>query len=325
MKNNKGFISMSLVYSFLLVFVGISIALLSIYTENISDIRRLNNEIKNDLIERGNDQIIVLENLIEDGSFEAMGDQEVTHYWSNTGNCTFSSRSDSSQGNTNVQTGQAYYGSGSIEIRTEGLACQFTSQVGIHMYKDHVYYVEILHNSGDGYGDKFPDQAFTNIYFVNSESANPTSNDIITSATNIRAPKPFGVGWTMPSGTGAAFDMGTVNADIFRFKKNDGVYNIGIQFTDTTEEQPMYMDGFMLIDITAAIGIEKASKLCDNTTYNAGANAPEACTNNATVAPQIWRLKAKKMQTQEGNIVYGNDGFYDGRKVFSAHDPDSIK
>ncbi len=60
MKNNKGFISMSLVYSFLLVFVGISIALLSIYTENISDIRRLNNEIKNDLIERGNDQIIVL-------------------------------------------------------------------------------------------------------------------------------------------------------------------------------------------------------------------------------------------------------------------------
>ena len=61
MNNNKGFISMSLVYSFLIVFVAVSISLLAIYTENITQIRRLNNEIKDELIQKGNDRIIVFE------------------------------------------------------------------------------------------------------------------------------------------------------------------------------------------------------------------------------------------------------------------------
>ena len=57
MNNNKGFISMSLVYSFLIVFVAISISLLAIYTDNIIKIKKLNNEIKEELMKKGNEQI----------------------------------------------------------------------------------------------------------------------------------------------------------------------------------------------------------------------------------------------------------------------------
>ena len=335
MKNNKGFISMSLVYSFLLVFVAISIALLSIYTENIADIRKLNTEIKDDLIERGNDQIIVLKNLIVNGSFEEFNEHPVTDYWYNTANCKFSTRTTKTVKINNVDTilqeGQAYYGSGSIEINTDGTPCQFTSKNAIRMEQYHVYYVEILYNAGDGYGDKDTANAHTNLYFVNNYDANPSTSNIITSVTNIRAAKDFGAGWTMPTGTpGTNFDMGTVRADIFRFTRASGDYYIGLRFDDTTEKQPMYMDGFMLIDITAAIGKDKASQLCDDTDYpkeTPPTTTPGAsCSNNNTYAEKIWRLKARKMQvTPTSPIVYGNDGYYEGRKVFSAHDADSIK
>ena len=328
MKNNKGFISMSLVYSFLIVFVTISAALLTVYTENISDVRKLNTEIKDDLIERGNDQIIVLTNLVYDGSFEATGTGVVTDHWQVTGNrCNFSSKNVQSSESGYVQTGQSYYGDGSIEVFTDpgtgyNTDCRFASTHTMKLYKNHVYYVEITYNSGNGYP-----AGGTHLYFINNYNNDPTSTNMIatTSTPSLSSAKPFMTPWTMPSGSGATFTMGSVNADIFRFTKADGDYYIGLKFTGR-DTQPTYMDGFMLIDITAAIGVKEASKLCSNAEYALDSTtAPENCVNTATYAPQIWRLKSGKVKTTSGTIQYTTDGFYDDRKVFSAHDENSIK
>ena len=325
MKNNKGFISMSLVYSFLIVFVTISAALLTVYTENISDIRKLNTEIKDDLIERGNDQIIVLENLVTNGSFENTGSGVSASWYASNTNCSFSSKSvvTDPDGTNPKQTGQAYYGDGSIEINTELGNCFFASTSRIRLEKDHVYYVEITYNSGNGF-----DENATKLYFKkNNYNSSPSSTDYVnTSITpSLSSEKPFMTPWTMPSGSGSTFVMGSVNADIFRFKRDSGEYYIGLFFS-SRKSQPTYMDGFMLIDITAAIGTNKADDLCNDDTHVENASDPySACEKTAANSAKIWRLKSGKVITSSGTVQYTTEGFYDGRKVFSAHDADSIK
>lgn len=316
MNNNKGFISMSLVYSFLIVFVTISASLLAIYTENISDIRRLNTEIKDELIERGNDQVIVLENLVTNGTFAPGNAANTSTNWrtSNNTRCAFSKK-DIQAG---VQTGQSYYDDGSIEIRTAGGACNYTSQQPIVMKQNHIYYVEMLYNSGQGYGEGNDD---VRVFFITDRNGNPTTSSYVVT-DNISADKPYMSGWTMPSGSGAAFQMGTVVADVFKFTPATPAegrdYYIGLTFSDTTKDQPTYMDGLMLIDITQAIGATKANTLCGTATGS-------KCGNSTAKAQQIWRLKSRKVKQADGSIQYTNEGFYDGRKVFSAFDPDSIK
>ncbi len=297
MKNNKGFISMSLVYSFLVVFVAISISLLAIYTENIMKIRKLNNEIKEELMIKGNERIVVLENLVKNGSFETLNGKDWDEYWSISGTgCYYSSKVQYHDIILNEDTyGQSFYDVQSIEAFSAN--CRVSSIDTITMVKDHVYYVEWIYNAGGGYGyDK------TSISFVGGTTFTPE-------LPHFKAAKPLGAGWMLPSNT----SMGTVNVDLFKFTPADGEYKIAMNFTDTAQNQPIYVDGLMLIDLTVAVGKDKADSYMSNS-----ARAYD-------IATRVWKIKGTKMGTNASDIKYTNQGYYEGRKAFSALGPNSIK
>jgi len=52
MKNKKGFISMTLLYSFFIVFIAILLAIISNYVHNGNLLRQINNEIRESLENR---------------------------------------------------------------------------------------------------------------------------------------------------------------------------------------------------------------------------------------------------------------------------------
>ena len=297
MNNNKGFISMSLVYSFLIVFVAISISLLAVYTENITQIRRLNNEIKDELIQKGNERIIVFENLIQNGSFETLNGYTATQYWNITGTgCSVSSKDIHYESGVAV-VGQAFYDKQSIEAAA-GANCKVTSAQPISMKKDHIYYIERIYNSTLRYGDNR-----SQIKFVSGGTT------ITPNLPNFKPAKTIN-GWRMPT-TGS--DMGTVEVDLFKFSHNTGGYNIVMTFTDTTTTSPFYVDGLMLIDLTEAVGVSKANSYMAST-----------ATKDET-ARKVWRIKATKMGANGATAIYTTQGYYEGRKAFSALGPNSIK
>lgn len=78
MRKKNGFISMSIVYSFFAVFTLVSTSLLLIYSNNIAIVKRINREIKSELNGKGNEALLVFNNLIVDGSFE-----DPSHNWVN--------------------------------------------------------------------------------------------------------------------------------------------------------------------------------------------------------------------------------------------------
>ena len=301
MNNNKGFISMSLVYSFLIVFVAVSIALLSIYTENITQIRRLNNEIKDELTQKGNERIIVFENLIQNGSFETLNGYTATQYWTITGSgCSVSNKDvhyETIGGVQVAKVGQAFYDKQSIEAAA-GANCKVTSAQTIHMIKNHIYYIERIYNSTLKYGENK-----AQIKFISGGSTKSVALPHFNTAKTIN-------GWKMPT-TGT--DMGTVDVDLFKFTHNTGDYNIQMVFNDTTTTSPFYVDGLMLIDLTEAVGVSKANSYMNNNT-----------TRDET-ARKVWRIKATKMGSSAASATYTTQGYYEGRKAFSALGPNSIK
>ena len=301
MKNNKGFISMSLVYSFLIVFVAISISLLAVYTENINKIRKLNNEIKADLMAKGNERIIVLNNKIRNGSFETLNGVGFTGYWTIGGTgCSLSNKTPKTNpaGGAPI-IGQAFYDQQSIEALSAD--CTVTSNETITMTYGHVYYIERIYNAGNGYaansaGVKFY-QKVGDVVSTTAES--PT-------LTNFSKAKVLGSGWTMPTAT----SMGTVDADLFRFWGTSGEYLVQMYFTDSGNNQPFYVDGLMLIDLTESVGSTRAVNYMSK---------------KDEIAGKIWRLKATKMGTSAADAKYTTQGYYEGRKAFSALGPYNIK
>lgn len=71
MKNRKGFISMSIIYSFFAVFTLVSSSLLLVYSNNLSVVKEQNREIKKDLLDKSNEAMMSFKNLIVDGGFES--------------------------------------------------------------------------------------------------------------------------------------------------------------------------------------------------------------------------------------------------------------
>ena len=54
MRKKNGFISMSIIYSFFTVFILVSTSLLLIYSNNLSIVKTVNREIKEELTTKGN-------------------------------------------------------------------------------------------------------------------------------------------------------------------------------------------------------------------------------------------------------------------------------
>ena len=308
MKNNKGFISMSLVYSFLIVFIAISTSLLAVYTQNIMEIRKLNNEIKEDLMKRGNNQIIILKNLMTNGSFEKIDGADFSSYWAvkvddptETDNPTVCRKSNKNpSGTIGTQVGQAYYGEQSLEVKSA--KCHVYHKSKIQLKKGHVYYVERTYNAGNGYG-----AGMATLSIATTKEAIGTSSATTLSLSNFNSEKPFMSGWTMPTDS----SMGTVDVDLFLYSGEDEKYYFSLDFQQKNNNQPLYIDGFMLIDVTDAVGDEAAA---------------QALLGSATAnAQKIWRLKAKKTSGSGGSTMYTTEGYFEGRKVFSALSPYSIK
>ena len=148
MRKKNGFISMSIVYSFFAVFTLVSTSLLLIYSNNISIVKNINREVKKELVKKGNESLLVFENLIKDGSFES-----VSSNWVNL----VTSR----QGNTGVPVydEQQYYGKQSLGMvynrvmssETVENTSQSTmnyvirSKSPINLKKNHIYYISRIY------------------------------------------------------------------------------------------------------------------------------------------------------------------------------------
>ena len=59
MRKKNGFISMSIIYSFFTVFILVSTSLLLIYSNNLSIVKSVNKEIKDQLTKKGNNSLMM--------------------------------------------------------------------------------------------------------------------------------------------------------------------------------------------------------------------------------------------------------------------------
>ena len=138
MRKKNGFISMSIIYSFFTVFILVSTSLLLIYSNNLSIVKTVNREIKEELTTKGNNSLMVFKNLIVDGSFE--------HYADNWIHDTTL--------NTPIYNEQRYYGSYSLGmIKSANNSDPASNKTlvqsvnSIHMVKDHYYYISRIYLS----------------------------------------------------------------------------------------------------------------------------------------------------------------------------------
>lgn len=81
MRKRNGFFSMSLIYSFFLVFVLISAILLANYAHNRLLTKDFNEEIKDNLNNRGDRKLINLRNKLQNSSFEADSIAGADYQW----------------------------------------------------------------------------------------------------------------------------------------------------------------------------------------------------------------------------------------------------
>ncbi len=70
MNKQKGFISMSVIYSFFLIFITVSAIIIANYTHNRLLIRETNKDIKNELSNAGNAKLATFTNLLSNGNME---------------------------------------------------------------------------------------------------------------------------------------------------------------------------------------------------------------------------------------------------------------
>lgn len=249
MKRKNGFISMSLIYSFFIVFVAISISLLAIYSSNINLVKNVNKEIKNDLTDKGNKNLVVLTNLIKDGSFEDYPSQ-----WTYTGNTA------------RIDSIQKYYGTKSLY--TDGSANYVTSNYNINMVNGHYYYFQRIYQAPvgtEGYAtdSEAPAEVLINDQaIIKRKTARPCTgwNHIVpTTAIN-----------TDNCGNSRSMER-TVEVFAFEYRGTTGNYPLKIR----SNNRYMYTDGYILVDLTASIGQEKINNIQNAERINRLTNAIE--------------------------------------------------
>lgn len=271
MKKKNGFISMSLVYSFFVVFIAISISLLSVYTTNLSLVRNINREIKDDLITRGNDSLIVFYNLIPDGSFEQMTSVNMGGTWSesNTGSDTWTTTKcycsyGSGTMHSLVTSKHHYHGNNSLHFVGSGLKEAVTKET-ISMIEDHVYYMQRIYQ--------------VPLELSASESAKTSINFTSSCGNTYTIPSTAGQiartsARTLSGWCGKACGVNqTIESGIFKFLPTIPVgkscnltdnYNLKIQSNFSNSNSQFFTDSYILIDLTEAYGTEMALKMVCN-------------------------------------------------------------
>ena len=287
MRKKNGFISMSIIYSFFTVFILISTSLLLIYSNNLAIVKSVNKEIKTNLTNKGNNSLIVIKNLIQDGSFE-----------NPSANWKYKSGT-----NPPVYDQQRYYGNqslGMVRDNTTPSSINYVqSTYTINMIKNHYYYVSRIYLA---YNNIYP--SYLTYRLIPSSSADFTDSggfDILAQAYGVlkktgcdnvivndeclygnisinrerfRYQSGFclNVNGRCTSDT-ANTEANTYESGIFKFTGTTGNYKIllGANFTNYTESSfgilpRYYTDGYMLIDLTEALKLDEDKKkiLFDN-------------------------------------------------------------
>ena len=312
MRKKNGFISMSIIYSFFTVFILVSTSLLLIYSNNLSIVKTVNREIKEELTTKGNNSLMVFKNLIVDGSFEHYADNWIY---------------DTSL-NTPIYNEQRYYGSYSLGmIKSADNSDPASNKTlvqsvnSIHMIKDHYYYISRIYLS---YNDIQGEKLILNLVPENKPNfSQEGAIDILGSAHGIMAAiEGCGFGTTnidclygnrsiessrmryqsgfclgvngrcnpnSSSENAAQTQANTFESGVFKFTRADGDYRllIGANFTEYNETgwgilPRFYTDGYMLIDLTVALQLDEAKW--------------DKLTNNQGVEPG-WRIAAGKIDS----------------------------
>ncbi len=297
MRKKNGFISMSIIYSFFTVFILVSTSLLLIYSNNLSIVKSVNKEIKDDLTSKGNNNLMIFKNLILDGSFENYVD-----YWTHQ-----------SSGNTPELKEQKYYGKqslGLIKGETDAALAKTTveSKYNINMIQGHYYYVSRVYMSYNIVRGQL--LTYKLVPASNTEFDDTESYDILENAKGylgkaLKGTDDCGVGMSCCDNTTfsdddcafkntsierardryqSAFCLGvngrctydnnntlanTFESGIFQFTNPTGQYKvlIGADFSSVGADAgiaPRYhTDGYMMIDLNVALQLDdtKASDL----------------------------------------------------------------
>ena len=290
MRKKNGFISMTIIYSFFTVFILISTSLLLIYSNNLSIVKSVNKEIKEELTTKGNNSLMIFKNLIVDGSFE-----------------NYSANWKASSGYREPVHGeQRYYGNDSLGMVKEDSGSSITivqAKEPINMIKDHYYYISRVYmayrdiNGSDlkiyltpaSSGDFTLSGGFDitqNAYgLMEPETCDSTSNtdncrynnrSINNERTRFQSGFCLGVNGrcnaSTTSANAAQTQANTFESGVFKFTGDTKAYKF-IIYTDFSSYQKTegifpryYTDGYMLIDLTVAFQLNtfKAQKLFDN-------------------------------------------------------------
>lgn len=135
MKRKNGFFSMSLIYSFFLVFAMLSAILLANYAHNRLLVKDYNVDIKDDLTVKGNEKLAYVRNILNNSDFEVGEMVPPKNEYNNTGQWDLT-------GVTRVQT-QKYNGAWSVRFN-KGTSKNTIAQKleNVILKKNHKYYIQ---------------------------------------------------------------------------------------------------------------------------------------------------------------------------------------
>ena len=336
MRKKNGFISMSIIYSFFAVFAIVSTTLLLVYSNNIAIVKNINKQIKEDLKKKGDDMLLVFDNLIPDGSIE-----KETPDWVNIG-------TGANYGDPLARKKeQQYYNESSLAMVYSDTTKFYSVRTKnkIKLKKDHYYYISRVYQSwnhtlGSMLSLYFMDSAGVNKYDILANAIGYSEN--ISGSTNVyktttinRTRNRRESGWcvalngnideckagtyanTLESGifkfnqpTGEYYLVAGANFDGWSSKTNpfkglvNGNTTLELQGKDDTNCDNLcgappryYTDGYMLFDLTVAFQLS-----------NEKADEYIAGTGNARLACNARRID---------NLLDAR--YYEGRKEFASH------
>lgn len=288
MKKKNGFISMSIIYSFFTVFILVSTSLLLIYSNNLSIVKNVNKDIKEDLTKKGNNSLMIFKNLIQDGSFE--NPSENWEYETTLQAPVFDE--------------QRYYGNNSLGlIKDTDSISLVKSKYTIRMTKGHYYYISRIYlaynnikpqdnvlilklkqtNDFD-YTNESDFNIMTNAFGLMKKAGDQclditTDTDCLFNNRSINQERiRYQSGFCLKVNGRCDDTMGESNEDsaqtlantfesgVFEFTNDTGDYRllIGSNFTSFTDGESgsgilprYYTDGYMLIDLTVALNLDK--------------------------------------------------------------------
>ncbi|MGM9834887.1 MAG: hypothetical protein ACI31M_03825 [Bacilli bacterium] len=226
MRKKNGFFSMSLIYSFFLVFALISAILLANYAHNRLLAKDYNDEIKINLNDRGDRKLINLRNKIQNSSFEADSVEGADYQWI-LSNATYASN-------------QMYHSIRSISFNKLG-DNKITQELGRNVVrKSHEYYFQYAYFTA---GQPVEYTTFQ----IALRNSNNSKVYYFQNLANSVISEP---NWKV-TGLVVSTDESVDESDKWYF-----------EVTKTGQSSnPLYLDAFLLTDLTQAYGYTEEASL----------------------------------------------------------------